>query len=108
MIDERTINAADPKQVKEAARKEKFTQQDLILDLENVMSTKSGRRLMSWIFDFCGLYKTSMHQTGSVFYFNEGRKNLAYEMQDMIKRNFIDLFHQMEREKLEREEIKNA
>ena len=108
MNPEQTVNAADRNQVKNSSRMEKFTQIDLLTDLENLMSSKSRRRLMSWILDYCGLDKSSLHQSGSIVYFNEGRKNVAYELQDLLKRNFLDLFHQMEREKSQREELQNV
>lgn len=105
---EKIQNAADPKQVKEAARKEKYIYQDHLNDLEQVMSTKSGRRFISFILDLCGIEKTSFNHSGSLVYFQEGQKNIAYNLVEKLKANFLDLYHQMEREKSEREELSNV
>lgn len=105
---DKITNAADPKQVKEASRKEKNLIQDHLKDLEEIMSSQTGRRFISFILDFCEVEKTSFNHSGSMLYFNEGKKNFAYYLMDKIKTNFIDLFHQMEREKIQREETTNV
>lgn len=91
-------NAADPRQVKWAARKEKQREAEFIASVEAVMKTLEGRRVFGELLERAGLYKSSYDHSGSTTYFNEGRRNFGLEIQASLVQASEDLYIEMERE----------
>lgn len=71
-----TINAADPKQVEKARLKEVFGDRQLLGDFRSVLETYQGRRLMWWILEQAGIFKSSFTGNSTTFY-NEGMRNIG-------------------------------
>lgn len=96
-------NAANPKQVKEAGRKVKDTDIQFALDLESVMETVHGRRVIAWLLEFCG--EDQLSYTGnSDTYFREGSRNVALALKAKLKGALPKLYLKMLEEKLIREQ----
>lgn len=69
-----TGNAADEKQVKEAARKERDKREDEINDMKAVLATPEGRRVMYRILEHCGILK-SIWTPSAEIHFRAGRQD---------------------------------
>lgn len=96
-------NAANPKQVKEAARKVRDHDEQFVLDMTSVMETVHGRRVISWLMDFCG--EDQLSYTGnSDTYFREGSRNVALALKAKLKGHLPKLYLKMLEEKLVREQ----
>jgi len=96
-------NAANPKQVKEAARKVRDRDDQFVLDMTSVMETVHGRRVIAWIMEFCG--EDQLSYTGnSDTYFREGSRNIALALKSKLKADMPKLYLQMLQEKLIREQ----
>lgn len=92
-------NAADPKQVKYAARKEKQAEERLQTALIAVLSTYEGRLVWAEFFEGAGIYESSFDHSGSTMYFREGRRNQGLEWQARLIAADETLFEMLERER---------
>lgn len=77
-------NAASKQQVAAAARAEEKRDEQLRASLLAIMRTKEGRRVMAELLERAGLYRSSFDTSGSVTYFNEGRRNFGLEIQALL------------------------
>jgi len=91
-------NAANPRQVKWAERREQERAESFLASLAVVLGTVEGRRVFGELLERAGLYRTSYDNSGSATYFNEGRRNFGLEMQASLIQAGEDLYEQMERE----------
>lgn len=91
-------NAANPRQVNWARRREAERDEIFIGSLAAVMATAEGRRVFGELLDRAGLYRSSYDHNGSTTYFNEGRRNFGLEIQASIVQAGEDLYELMERE----------
>jgi len=66
-------NAADPKQVRHAGRKERDARGRELDDLRVVLSTVEGRRLMWRLLSWSGYLQNPTHQRGDMTHQNIGR-----------------------------------
>ncbi len=98
-------NAADPKQVREAAEKEKFGRDLELDDIRWILSDARGRRQYWRILEFCGMNKTSFTGNSTTF-FNEGMRNVGLKLQaDMMDARpeaFIQMINEAKAEKLKK------
>lgn len=104
-------NAADPAQVKRAARKEQDRAEAFKAALRAVLDTPAGRYVLGELLERGRLYETSFDHSGSVVYFREGRRNFALEIQAECIAADEKLFDWLERERRTRrrlEETENA
>lgn len=103
-------NAANQKQVKEANRRVRDRDEQFVFDLHGVMETAHGRRVISWLLDFCG--EDQLSYTGnSDTYFREGGRNVALALKAKLKESLPKLYIKMVEEQLlketpEEEELK--
>jgi hypothetical protein len=88
-------NASDRKQVKEADDKEKFLADREVDDLGFVLNTESGRRVIWSLLESCGVFTSSVHHSGSMTYFNEGRRSVGLKYLSEISDNFPQYLIQM-------------
>ena len=72
-------NAADREQVKDAARKAKWTREDELADVRAILATKEGRRFVWRYLTECSVFKTSFTGNSQTF-FNEGERNVGLKL----------------------------
>jgi len=72
-------NAADPAQVKEAERKERFGRERELEDVRFILQTLQGRRLIWRYLALCGVFRTSFTGNSHTF-FNEGERNIGLKL----------------------------
>lgn len=46
-------------------------------DLRTLMGTAPGQRVMWWLMELAGVYRSSFNHSGSVMAFNEGQRNIG-------------------------------
>jgi hypothetical protein len=69
-------NAADPKQVERARLKEVFNDRNFITDLRAILELPAGRRILWWLLETAGIYRSSF--TGNITtFFNEGQRQVG-------------------------------
>lgn len=69
-------NAADPKQVKAAARKERIIENEELRDIRFILKSKEGRRFLWRYLSKCGIFKQSFTGNSETF-FNEGKRAIG-------------------------------
>jgi hypothetical protein len=96
-------NAADPQQVKHAARLERRRLQRKGAALTAVMKTYAGREFMWEHIGDCGVYASPFDNNGSRTYFNIGRSDVGRELIAQLVTTCPDEYLLMEREARARE-----
>lgn len=91
-------NAADPKQVGWAKRREEDRSAAIAAGLKAVLGTVDGRRVIGELIDLAGVYRTVYDHSGSTMYYQEGRRNFGLELMAMCIDADERLYEQMERE----------
>lgn len=96
-------NAADPEQVDRADRKEKREAFRFSDDLQNVLNTPQGRRVLTTILLKCGVgvaQKSAdiFNNSGSVTAYNCGQVETGLWLQDQARESSLELYQLMERE----------
>lgn len=71
-------NAADPKQVKNAQKKEKKKELEESEDLRFVMKDQRGRRVIWRILSECGAYHSVFSTNSLVTHYNSGKQDLGH------------------------------
>lgn len=94
-------NAADPQQVRFAARKEREKAERYSNALAAVMATRDGRLVIGELLERSGLWRSSVdsHAAGSMVWFNEGRRNYGLELLADVQNVDEEAYLQMERER---------
>ena len=93
------INVGDEKSVKRGKRAAKEAGRQWLMDLENVMSTESGRRAIFHIInDICHTETSSAQPSGSWTYFAEGERNVGRQLKAGVFEAAFDNYQLMERE----------
>ncbi len=73
------------------------------------METVTGRRAIKDLLDFCGVFKTSFNNSGSVTSFNEGHRNVGLKiMADIEESGSDELYLLAKREAKNREDQGNG
>jgi hypothetical protein len=91
-------NAADPRQVKRAARKERDREAQYLASLRLVLELPAGRLVFATLLRRAGLDRTVYDSSGSSMYFNEGRRNVGLEIKANLIEASEDLYELLERE----------
>lgn len=73
------MNAADPKSVKERQRAEKRRHEIDQDDLRHLMAEPWSRRWLWGLLAKTGVFESSFNPSGSVTYFNEGRRMIGLD-----------------------------
>ena len=76
-------NAADKKQVKSAAKKEKSQREKEIDDVYFLLQNVQGRRFLYRYLTKCGVYRSSFTGNSQTF-FREGERNIGIQLIDDI------------------------
>ena len=96
-------NAADKDQVEAADRKERYTRKMELADLRSILATEHGRRFIWRYLEVCHVFGSVFNNSGSVTYFNEGRRDIGLKLlADITEANDESLI-QMMRESKERD-----
>ena len=90
-------NAADPDQVKHAARKERQREQRVGEDVRAVMGTLQGRRLMWELLSRAGIYRSVWDNSARIHY-NAGRQDFGHELLGLLTEHDDEGYLLMERE----------
>lgn len=77
--DRAAYNSADEEHVKRRRVTEKDARQQAMDDLNAVLGTPAGERVIWSILDACGVFRTSMTGNSQTF-FNEGRRSVGLEI----------------------------
>lgn len=97
-------NAADHKQVKNAARKEKQAREQEIADLAAVLSTEAGRRLLWRVLGYCKVFAEVFDDSAQRTAFNAGVRNVGLFLTNEITTADETAFFLMMRESRERDQ----
>lgn len=91
-------NAADPAQVKDAARKERRAETQQLDDLRQVVSSRSGRRFLWGLLCDVRLFESECHAEVHRQYFTAGERNVGCRL--LARINDLDpaLYHIMAQE----------
>lgn len=93
-------NAADVDQVQRARRKERDRDDQLTDAIRSSLQHPDVRQVFAEILDRAGLFKTSYDHSGSMVYFNEGRRNFGLELRSLLEtadEQAVDLMDQERR-----------
>ena len=83
MSDTPPRNVADIDQIKKTAKKEKLQEELEKKDMQDLLRTGFGRRIIWRYLSFCGVFKTSFTGDSQTF-FNEGQRNVGLKIIDDI------------------------
>ena len=70
-------NAADQQQVRAAGQKERFRRKDELEDVQFLLSTLQGRRVLWRLLDYCGVFR-SIYTQSSQIYYNSGQQDIGH------------------------------
>lgn len=93
-----TGNAADPAQVRYAARKERQRAERFSRAMKVVLSSAEGRLVIGELLERSGLWRTSWDPSAKI-HFNEGRRNFGLELLAEVQTTDEEAYLLMERER---------
>ena len=99
-------NAADPQQVRRAARKEKDREALLADALRSTLSQPAGRFVLWDLLERAGIY-TSVFAASDRIYYNAGRQDFGHELLALLVACDEDLYALMEKEARDRKVREN-
>lgn len=105
-----TRNAADPQQVRRAARKERRRQETLTAAIAVVMGTEAGRLVFWELLSRCGIYGSIWTPSAEIHY-RAGKQDMGHEIQALLLQASEDLYDLMAREaraRAKRDEVENT
>lgn len=70
-------NVADPGQVAEADRKERFTRKQELDDMREVLSSRAGRRVIWKMLSFCKVFESIWHASALIHY-SAGQQDVGH------------------------------
>ncbi|OPX89052.1 MAG: hypothetical protein A4E53_01660 [Pelotomaculum sp. PtaB.Bin104] len=70
-------NSADPKQIKAAKEKERFSRESELNDLVTVLNTVEGRRVLWRLMSHCGVFGSIFEQSSKIYY-NSGCQDVGH------------------------------
>lgn len=94
-------NAADPQQVRRAARKESQAQEQFQAALRDVLRTESGRRLLWELMARAGVFRSIWVMTAEIHY-RAGQQDYGHMLQAEILAASEDAYLMMQRESMAR------
>lgn len=95
-------NAADPGQVKRAARKDRDREQIFGAALQSVMRTPAGRLVLWSLLERAGVYASVFDLSGAVTAYKSGRQDFGHELLTLLVENDDDQYLLMEAEARQR------
>jgi hypothetical protein len=98
MSEEQTFNAADPSQVKEAAKKMKKGDDRHKDDVRRLLALDYGRRILWQLMSRCGVFKADCPINSGELYFKEGQRNVGLMILTDITQADPDAYLQMMKE----------
>lgn len=98
-----TANAADPKKVEAARLREAFSDRSFFADLREVLALPAGRRILWWVLEEAGIYRSSFTGNNTTFY-NEGMRQVGLLLLGKIVEAKPEAMIQMMTEAKKREE----
>jgi hypothetical protein len=109
MADPRALvkNAADPKQVGRATRKERDARAVELADLRAVLNTEYGRRSLWRLLTHCSVFE-SIFSASSLIYANAGRQDVGHFLMAEIEAADPEAIFRMMREHKVRQQRENA
>jgi hypothetical protein len=90
-------NAADPQQVRRAARKERELEEQFLEALRVATSTPEGRLVFRTLLEKLGVYRSVWEPSAKIHY-NAGRQDAGHELQAYLLQASEEHYDQMERE----------
>lgn len=107
-IEEKALvkNASSEAQVKRAENKEKLLRERELEDLNYVMSSQQGRRLMWRLLGHCKVFE-SVFETSAKIHYNSGKQDVGHYIMSEIISAGSDLFLKMQNEAIKQKEIDN-
>lgn len=99
-------NAADPRQVRFAARKERQQAEQERAAIKAVMTTLEGRFVLWSLLEKAGIFKSVWHPSAAIHY-NSGRQDFGHELMARLIEVDEDLYQLMEREARARVRARN-
>lgn len=101
-MDAQVYNAADPKAVKAARKKELRGRDREVEDLRFVLKSPQGMRVIWNMLCKCGAFQSVLHSSGSMVYYNAGKQDLGHwllsEVQEVDPNKLIEMMIQSKEE----------
>jgi hypothetical protein len=91
-------NAADRKQVRGAAKKEREGEAQRISDLGAVMSTPEGRRFIWWLLGRAGIHESTMRGGPAMALYWAGKQDLSHMLLARLTKEHPDAYLLMQSE----------
>lgn len=95
-------NAADPEQIKNARKKEKFKRENELNDIRTVLSTSEGKRVLWRLLSQCRTFESIYEQSARIHY-NAGQQDLGHFIMAEIIAADEQLLFQMMKDNLKGE-----
>jgi hypothetical protein len=96
-------NAADPEQVREAGKKERFVKRNELDDIRIVLSTPNGRRCLWKILEESHVFESVWHPSALIHY-RSGAQDVGLILRNKIIEANLEAYLTMERENLKEKE----
>lgn len=90
-------NAADPQQVKRAARRQQRREERRIDNFRTVLGTVAGRAVFWHLLEAAGVFRSIWHNSAQIHY-NAGRQDFGHELIATLLEADEELYQIMERE----------
>ena len=99
MSDQRALvrNAADPQQVRRAARKEADAEAMLLAGLKELQATPTGRFVFRSLLERLGVFRSVWENSARIHY-NAGRQDAGHELMALLVQADENAYELMERE----------
>ncbi len=91
-------NAADPRQVAHAERKERRREERVRVAIRNVLAMPAGRLLLWELLGRAGVYQSVFDASGSRTFYNAGRQDFGHELLALLVDADQEGYLEMERE----------
>jgi hypothetical protein len=89
------LDDTDDKAAKAQATAQADAERTFIEDFKWLMSSPRGRRLMKWLLELTGVYRTSFNNSGSITAFNEGQRNIGLALMAQLNDHCLDRYVEM-------------
>lgn len=97
-------NAADPRQVRESERKERFSRREELDDVCFVLSAVQGRRFLWRLLTYCKVFASIWRASAEIHHLS-GKQDVGHFVMSEITQADADAFLTMMKESQQREEL---
>lgn len=105
-------NAADPKQVRQAARRQQKDRDLEIDDIRTVMNTVQGRRFLWRLMGHCKTFESVFSTDAGALAYNSGRQDVGHfliaEVNDAVPAGFLLMMQESQAREKERNDLVDA